>query len=265
MELRARIQRFLAEYLGTPGTPVPFGGRASEIEKLDEWLADPRGAPYALVGGPAGRGKSALLVHWARRLATQDDLALIYFPISIRFRTNLASVAFASVAARLAALHDEPLLAGPETPVEVWREMMSAYFRRPPPEGKRFLIVLDGADESADWQLGPDIFPVSPPDRLRVLVSARYLAGDVDVRGWIRRLGWNRPRAVFPLDLAPLSPRGLVDVLHQSSLPLDALSQRRRRRRTLPPTKRIRSWSTSTSPICGRRARTWRCSKDLVA
>jgi hypothetical protein len=221
-----RIQRFLAEYLGTQTAPVPFGGRVQELGQLDSWIDDPDAAPYALVVGPAGRGKSALLVHWARQLATRNDLCLVFFPISIRFRTNLASVAFASIAARLAALHGEPLLAGPETPVEAWRELVSVYLRRPAPAGKRLLLVLDGADEGGDWQPGPDMFPATPPDRLRVLVSARYLAGDRDARGWITRLGWDRPRAVMPLELAPLSPSGLVDVLRQSSVPLHALSTR---------------------------------------
>jgi hypothetical protein len=225
-DYEARIQRFLAEYLGTPGAPVPFGGRDAELAELDRWLENPGGGPYAVVAGPAGRGKSALLAHWTRRVAVGTDLSLVYFPISIRFRTNLASVAFMSITARLAAVHGEPLLAGPETPTEVWREMMSAYLRRPPPEGRRLLVVLDGADESADWQLGPDIFSATPPDRLRVLVSARYLPGDVDARGWIERLAWNRPHLSYPLDLAPLTPHGLADVLHQTSVPLDALSQR---------------------------------------
>ncbi|AMY07712.1 hypothetical protein LuPra_00892 [Luteitalea pratensis] len=221
-----RIQRFLEEYLGRPDAPVPFGGRNAELAQLDRWLADPRAAPYALVAGPAGRGKSALLVHWARQLTRHADLALVYFPISIRFRTNLANVAFTSIAARLATVHGEPLLAGPETPAEVWRELTAAYLRRPPPAGRRLLVILDGADESADWELGPDLFPAVPTERLRIVVSARYLAGDVDARGWIARLGWSGLRLAHPFDLPPLSARGLTDVLQKSSVPLEVLSQR---------------------------------------
>ena len=226
-DYNARIQRFLAEYVGSADAPVPFGGRDHELRELDRWLGDAAAPPYLMLAGPAGRGKSALIVHWARQLAQQQpDLALVYFPISIRFRTNLAAVAFASLTARLTALHDEPLLAGPDTPAEVWRELMAAALRRPLPEGRRMLVLLDGADESADWQPGPDLFPTIPPAGLRVLVSARYLAGDVDARGWMGRLGWERPRAARAIDLAPLTPQGLVDVLRQTSLPLDLLSER---------------------------------------
>src|SRR5262249_44991808 len=49
---------------------------------------------------------------------------------------------------------------------------------------------------------------------------------DVDARGWMARLGWTRPRAAYPFDLAPLTPAGLIDVLRQMSLPLETLSAR---------------------------------------
>ncbi|MCB1918286.1 MAG: DUF4062 domain-containing protein [Rhodocyclaceae bacterium] len=222
----SRIQRFMSEYLGTSKVPVPFGGRQRELGQLERWLARADGPPYALLGGPAGRGKSALLVHWARELTRHEDLDLVYFPISIRFRTNLASVAYSSITARLAELHGEPVPAGPETPDEAWRELMASYLRRPPPPGRRLLLLIDGADEGADWQPGPDIFPSTPPDGLRVLVSARYLAGDLDAGGWLARLGWDRPRAAYSIDLAPLAPSGLVDVLRETSLPLELLSAR---------------------------------------
>ncbi len=36
----ARVQRFLAEYLGDSRHPVPFGGRERDVARLDAWLAD---------------------------------------------------------------------------------------------------------------------------------------------------------------------------------------------------------------------------------
>src|SRR5215469_8109930 len=33
----ARVKNFLAEYLGSPRHPVPFGGRVEEFEYLDGW------------------------------------------------------------------------------------------------------------------------------------------------------------------------------------------------------------------------------------
>ena len=94
----SRIENFLTEYLGTPRRPVPFGGRGAEMEKLDCWLASGE-RPYALLAASAGRGKSALVTRWSRTLMGRPDVSVIFLPVSIRFRTNLASVVFASLAA----------------------------------------------------------------------------------------------------------------------------------------------------------------------
>jgi hypothetical protein len=222
----ARIQRFLAEYLGTPEQPIPFGGREDQLEALDRWVRDPRSTPYAIVAGPAGRGKSALLVHWAQRLMHDTELCVIFFPISVRFRTNLAGVAFASIAARLAALHGEMAPGGIDTPPDVWRTLLVSYLRREPPDDRTFVLIIDGADESGDWTFGPDLLPAAPVQRLRVVVSARYLAGDSDARGWLERLGWTRQRIGTAFDVPPLTPTGLSGVLRNMSVPLEVLSGR---------------------------------------
>ncbi len=221
-----RIRRFVAEYLGDAQHPTAFGGRDYELKILDRWLDDDRAPPYVLLAGSAGRGKSALLVRWVQRVIAKDDLDVIFFPISIRFRTNLASVTFASIAARLAALHGEGVPGAADTPAEVWREVVSSYLDRPPPPGRRFLLVIDGADESAESSIGPDLFPRTPPAGLKILVSARLLAGDADAKGWLGRLGWSSPDRAYPLELDPLTPDGLVQVLRNMSIPLEALSGR---------------------------------------
>ena len=55
----SRIENFLIEYLGTPKNRVPFGGRATDLTRLDHWLDNPEESPYLLLAAPAGRGKSA--------------------------------------------------------------------------------------------------------------------------------------------------------------------------------------------------------------
>jgi hypothetical protein len=221
-----RIRRFVAEYLGDAQHPIAFGGRDYELKILDRWLDDDRAPPYALLAGSAGRGKSALLVRWVQCVIAKDDLDVIFFPISIRFRTNLAGVTFASIAARLATLHGEGVPGAADTPAEVWRELVSSYLDRPLPPGRRFLLVIDGADESAEASIGPDLFPREPPAGLKILVSARLLAGDADAKGWLGRLGWSSPDRAHPLELDPLTPDGLVQVLRNMSIPLEVLSGR---------------------------------------
>jgi hypothetical protein len=221
-----RIRRFVSEYLGDAQRPIAFGGRDYELKILDRWLDDDRAPPYALLAGSAGRGKSALLVRWIQRVITKENVEVIFFPISVRFRTNIASVAFASIAARLAALHGEGVPGAADTPAEVWRELVSSYLDRPLPPSCRFLLVIDGADESAEASIGPDLFPREPPAGLKILVSARLLAGDTDVTGWLARLGWTSPSSAQPLKLDPLTPEGLIQVLRNMSVPLEVLSGR---------------------------------------
>lgn len=218
----SRIQNFLTEYLGTPDQPVPFGGRDADLARLDAWLEDPKAPPYALLAAPAGRGKSALLVQWTQRLLERQDLAVVFFPISIRFRTNLATVVFPSLVARLATLHGEPVPTSPNTSVEVWRDLVHQYLSRPLLDGKRLVLVLDALDEAA-WEVGPDLFPSVLSPGMRVLVSARFLAGDADARAWLRRLGWERLGRTNVLALETLSQEGLVEVLRSMGAPLDQL------------------------------------------
>ena len=61
-----RIKNFIQLYLGTPERPIAFGGRDQELRALDRWLENDAAPSCALLAGPAGRGKSALLVHWIK-------------------------------------------------------------------------------------------------------------------------------------------------------------------------------------------------------
>ena len=143
------------------------------------------------------RGKSALLVHWLQQVQNQENApAVVFFPISVRFNTNLASTAFAALTARLARLHSEDVAADATMSADVWRAMVSAYLARPLLDGRRLLVVLDGADEAADWEPGPDFFPAVPPPGLRVVLAARYRVSEADVHGWLRSgsLSWRHCR-----------------------------------------------------------------------
>ena len=222
----ARVKNFLAEYLGNPQHPVPFGGRIKDFEHLDDWLADTHASPYLLLAAPAGRGKSALLLRWCQRLLARRDLAVAYFPVSIRFRTNLAGVAFPALVALLARLHGEEVPADPNMSEEVWRGLLVEYMARPLPDGRSLVLVLDGVDEAADWTAGSGLFPLDPPSGLHVVLSARYLANDQDADAWLKRLDWTRQGLARTLELYPLDRTGIASVLIQMGFPLDLLSTR---------------------------------------
>lgn len=222
----ALADAFRAQYLGRPEAPVPFGGRHEELTRLNEWLDDPRAPSYRIVAAPAGRGKSALLVRWAESLKGRPDLAVVFFPISIRFNTNLAGVVFASLALQLARLHGESLHMQFDTPALIWRATVTRYLTRPLPDGRRLVLILDGLDEAADWHAGPDLFPHGLPGPSRVLASARLLEPHSEARSWLVRLDLNRPGLAVAHDLPPLTRSGITDVLLGMQSPLDGLGDR---------------------------------------
>ncbi len=227
VEYLVRVQAFVSEYTGTPERPTPFGGRDAEFATLDAWLDDPSAPPYLLIAAGAGRGKSALLVRWTQWLLGQGrGVVPLFFPISIRFRTNLANVFFASLTSYLASLHDEQLSVSPDTPPEVWRARLTELLARPLSGKRRLLLVLDGLDEAADWEAGPDLFPTDLGRHARVVVSARLLGGDTDATGWLRRLGWIGLRGAQTLSLSGLSDQGVADVLEHMGAPLSQLGIR---------------------------------------
>ncbi len=217
-----RIENFLAEYLGTEQEPEAFGGRLEAIRALNDWLAG--AASRLLLAAPAGRGKSALLAHWVKNLLPRNDLAVVFVPVSVRFRTNLASLVFAALATRLAFLHHEAVPADLETSTDTWKNLVNSYLRKPLPNGKTLLVVIDGLDEAGDWEAGENTLPRELPPGVRIVVSARFLAGDQDAQPWLTRLGWDQA-AVPSLELTPLTLAGVGEILRQMNFPVAEFSQ----------------------------------------
>lgn len=213
----ARIQNFFDTYLGTTAHPVAFGGRDDDLRGLDMWLEALDPTPYLLLSGGAGSGKSALLARWTRHLLGREALHVVVAPVSIRFRTSLAAVFFPLLAARLAAIHGERLPARTDISVEAWRGIVSGYLARPVPDGHRLVLVVDGIDEAAGWSGGPDLFPVAPPEGLRIVLSARHTANAPDAGAWLRRLGWDAPHLARTLVLTALTSEGVLDVIRQAA------------------------------------------------
>ena len=214
------IENFLRLYLGKPDQPVPFGGRDAILRDLDAWLEDPQ-RPFALLTAPAGQGKSALLAHWVNALNARN-FPVAFVPVSVRFGTNLESVTFSALAIQLARLLGENIPSDPSIPGQVWRGMVSSYLRRSPPQG-RLLVILDGVDEAANWDVDGKLFPLDPPPGLKVLISARSTADRPNPGAWARALVWNQ-RNTYQLVLPPLDRLGLRDVLEKMGVPLNELA-----------------------------------------
>ncbi len=222
----AAIRNFLTLYLGKPGAPVPFGGREAELADLQYWL-DFEPTPYRLLTAPAGRGKTALLIHWVALLERFRKWQVIFLPISIRAGTNLETVFYRALAARLSEHFNEPLPGRVDhnTPVEVWKDLCADFLQRlsgSPP----LLIVLDGLDEAAGWELRL-FLPLDPPPSFKVLVSARLTATHPTPEDWLSALEWDRFEGLAEsMALGPISTEGVADILRRMDMQLDALADR---------------------------------------
>jgi len=219
------VARFVEGYLGTDENPVPFGGRDAEILRLNQWLESEHAPRNLLVTAPAGRGKTALLVRWIGQLGPEWPVAFV--PISIRADTNRPVVFYQALASRLAHLLDRPISSMPiGDPVTFYRENVIELFDQFSKSGKRCLVVVDGLDEASGWTVDATVLPTIPAAGIKVVVSARLLAGDADDRDWKSRLGWlDASRHVTSLSVQPLDRDGVADVLAKLAFPLDRLGK----------------------------------------
>lgn len=219
------IRRFLVAYLGTPERPEPFGGRASEAKQIHEWL-NSEGPPCMVLTAPAGCGKSALLCRMLMTLTSRSDLAIVFFPISIRYQTNLESSCIPTLIARLCHLHGESAPALEHTSPQQWRILLDQYLTRPLADGRQLFVVIDGLDEAGDWQVERSLFPAQLGTKTRILVAARTRAGETDSDGWRRQLGWLSSLASAGMTLSGLSVDGVAEAVASLGMPLDRVAER---------------------------------------
>jgi hypothetical protein len=203
------LEQFLASYLGLPGGEKPlFVGRESQLQDLDAWF-ERIGEPYALLAGPAGRGKSALVTRWAHRVAESGRAQVAFMPVSLRFNTASAQQAFEILGHRLRFLRANYSPTPPDA--EGWAGYIEGNLMAPG-DDKPLLVLLDGIDEAAGWTCGVDLrFPPQPGQGVKVLVTARLLS-DRDESGWLRLLRWDR--RALRIQMPPLRREHLREAIH---------------------------------------------------
>ena len=206
VDLRALVQPLIEAYTAT------FGGRDAELEQLDAFLADER-HPFGLLVAPTGLGKTALLVHWIRRVQQRTDnrWQIIFVPVSIRYQTADQGVALRMLAHSLAEFHHdlEQFRQYEQSPAGL-RALVIDYLRRPLPDGSRLLLVLDGIDEAVGWQVGP-LCAVPPQVGLKIVVAARQRV-DMGHAEWTAHLDWGAGQ-VAHFDLKGLDRAALIALL----------------------------------------------------
>jgi DNA-binding SARP family transcriptional activator/tetratricopeptide (TPR) repeat protein len=133
-----------------------FTDRTAQLDQLDAWLdeaeQDGHGVLVATISGTAGVGKTALAVHWARRVADRFPDGQIYLDL----RGFGPSGSAVTVAEAVRGLLDafvvpaERIPVGVEAQVGLYRSLLA---------GKRVLVVLDNA--AAAEQVRP-LLPGAP-------------------------------------------------------------------------------------------------------
>jgi hypothetical protein len=228
-----KIEAFLEEYLVTDrGTgAVPFAGRTDVMDRLDRWLDSSNAPARFVLTAPAGRGKSALLVQWMKRLERDNKIGpdrawlLVFVPISMRFNTNRPEVFYEAIAARLAQVLGESLKPPHVGPAAYYEDQCRLLLNMAVERKKPILLVIDGLDEALGEQLDPSWFPRAAGNSLRLLVTARLQVGDADSRGWVARLGWSSGVRVQSEELTTLDLAAVRELLLNSGAPLDVLAQ----------------------------------------
>jgi hypothetical protein len=217
VDLRALVQPLIEAYTAI------FGGRDAELNRLDAFLADER-HPFGLLVAPTGLGKTALLVHWIRRVQQRTDnrWQIIFVPVSIRYQTAGEQVALRMLAHSLAEFHHdlEQFRQYEQSPAGL-RALVIDYLRRPLPDGSRLLLVLDGIDEAVGWQVGP-LCAVPPQVGLKIVVAARQRA-DMGHTEWTAHLNWDAGQ-VAHFHLTGLDRAALIALLKAQDERLAALA-----------------------------------------
>ncbi|MEX0659045.1 MAG: hypothetical protein WD080_07925 [Egibacteraceae bacterium] len=149
---RAGIERLRAHHR------APWTGRGPQLARLDAFLDDPA-AQHALVHQETGRGTTALLVRWVDSVLARDDWAVVFVPISRRFRTAEAGVILGSLGVQLAACWDEDAQQLVLRPHRARARLGGWLLRDTTPAGKRLLVVVDGLDEAVGLPVGADLLP----------------------------------------------------------------------------------------------------------
>ena len=192
---------------------MPFGGRDIQIAQLNRWLTTADAPSNLLVTAPAGRGKTALLVRWLNQV-NGEAWPVAFVPISIRYETNRAATFYQALAARLAEILVEDLPSTPADPASFYRDKIIEYLDLFHEKRRRCLLVIDGLDEAAGWQVDTSVLPLDPAPGLRIVASARLLAGDRGPDDWLRRLGWNaRQSPVQEIEVPLLDEEEIADII----------------------------------------------------
>jgi hypothetical protein len=229
----AAVRLFLKQHLGSGEYTLPFGGREEELRKLEEFATFRTAERGLLVTAPSGRGKSTLMArYWelCARNSTELGRDIVFVPISLRFGLSREHDVLRAIVSRLAYLHGHDPHAAAEGGNSQLRDRMGEYLALEAPQEGGLLLMIDGLDETQDWDILPIHFDLSRlGHKVRLILSARETEVRSGPGGWLQSLGWqndqistlrlevlneNSTRNVLKSVVPPLSAKGLEAATH---------------------------------------------------
>ncbi|EIJ41450.1 NACHT domain protein [Beggiatoa alba B18LD] len=227
LSLQANVLRFIKNYVSQANDPKPFVGRELALQSLNDWLAD-NTHPFLLLTGEAGRGKSALMLHWLAQQINTGEYTVIFVPISIRFATNDELTGLQLFFSALCDVFSELKEALPQK-LEVgdYRELIFKGFELIENNSQQYLIVIDGIDEAVNHWFTAENCPIPAyfPANLHLLISARYKPNEKNGLSWLKDLNQSVDEHLL-LSLSTLEKNALATAIIQLGRPLDQLAER---------------------------------------
>jgi hypothetical protein len=170
-------------------------------------------------------GKSALLVQWAQQVKIKMSTthSVLLLPVSVKLGTSKPGILFGALAACLADIGAVRLPVPTADPAEFYQDQASGLLRDLVPiDGRKCVLIIDGLDEMDGLTFGPKTFPAQIAHHLRLVVSARPLAGDKGSSGWRSRLAWDQPqRPSQTLELSQLQESEIRQFVETLNPPVD--------------------------------------------
>jgi hypothetical protein len=149
-----------------------FGGREAELACLDAF-ARGEGPSYAYLASDAGLGKTALLANWIALRASRGSETVCHFISGPDGSANEKSV-LVSLCEQLLGFHGSQEVLPPDA---FLRDSYTELLTRHLSAEQRLVVVIDGLDEAQGWTVGSFIAPTPLPQNVRVVFSARNVAG----------------------------------------------------------------------------------------
>lgn len=203
-----KVKEFVEITRGPVEFRAPYARRNTTLRELQTWYQS-SAVPRFLMIGPAGRGKSAVLVEWLFELSKAKAVArtqthIVFVPISLRVGTYMPVVFFQMLACRLAAIVGREVKNEQVDAAIYYEGLCGQLCDELIANQADVLIVIDGVDEALEGSFRADWFSGRAGSSVKLVLSARETLDKGGGQFWLNRFGWQANRNVVVHQLPPL-------------------------------------------------------------